>query len=76
MKLDRLICLHGIARERCAVEIFSVHVHGVDLAAAVGRVVIDAALRVPAGGVDRVLKLTGPHLAAALLLLDRAERPM
>ena len=44
-----------------------------NLAAAVGRVVIDAALCVPAGGVDRVLKLAGPHLAAALLLLDRAE---
>ena len=48
-------------------------IHGVDLAAAVGRVVIDAALRVPAGGVDRILKLAGPYLAAALLLLDRAE---
>ena len=73
LKLDRFFCLHGIVREGRAVEILAVQIHGVDLAAAVGRVVIDAALRVPAGGVDRVLKLAGPYLAAALLLLDRAE---
>ena len=73
LELDRLICLHGIARERCAVEIFSVHVHGVNLAAAVGRVVIDAGFCVAAARVQRDLVFSVLQLAAAARLLDGGQ---
>ena len=70
---DLLRVHERIRRELRAVEVGCVELHAGDLAVVVGRVVIDAALRVPAVCVDRVLKLAGPYLAAALLLLDRAE---
>ena len=49
------------------------HVHGADTAVEVGRVVVNSGLGVPAGGVDRDLKLSGRDLAAAAGLLNGAE---
>ena len=49
------------------------HVYGADAAVFVRRVVINAALRAAAGGIERDLVLAGRDLAAAAHLLDRAE---
>lgn len=64
--------------ERPGAECFSVQFRAVqvdsgDLMIVIGRVIVDPAGRVAAGGIDRVFICAGLDLAAAALLLYRAE---
>ena len=61
------------AYERRGVKIAAVHVHGADAAVFVGRIVVNAALRAAAGGIDRDLVLARFYLTAAAYLLHGAE---
>ena len=63
----------GIARQNIAVQIGFMHIHRSDLMILVGSVVVNAFGGVAAGGVQRYLILTLRHLAAAPLLVYRAE---
>ena len=62
-----------VAVKFASVEVFVVHVNGVDLVVVIGRVVVDALRRVAAGGVDGNLILVLSDLAAAALLVDGTE---
>ena len=69
-----LFSLHKrIARQRVAIQVFFVHIHRGDLMVVVGRVIVDAFIRVAAGSIDGDLILAIAHIAAAPLLVNRAE---
>ena len=61
------------AAERFPLQFRAVQVDCGDLVVVIGRIVVDAAGRVAAGGIDRVFICAGLDLAAAALLLYRAE---
>ena len=65
---DLLRVHERIRREPRAVEVGCVELHAGDLAVVVGRVVINALIRVAAAGIERDLKLTVVQLTAAALL--------
>ena len=64
---------HGVADELVGIEVLSVHIHSGNLAVFVGRIVIDAAGRVAAAGIERNFILAAVQLTAAALLLDGME---
>ena len=61
-----------VAAKFASVEVFVVHVDGVDLVIVVGRVVVDALRCVAAGGVNRDFVSTVAYHTAATLLVNRA----
>ena len=71
---QRICCVStsGYAVSR-ALEVGCVELHAGDLAVIIGRVVINAPVRVAAAGIERDLKLTVVQLAAAALLLHARE---
>ena len=70
---DLLLCYERIGDKRAAVEIFPVQIDRCQTAIIIGGIIIDAAVCIAAGGIDRALVLPVCHLAAAALLLYRAE---
>ena len=70
---ELLFVEHRIADEGAAVKLLPVHIDCINAAAVVGCVVVYASVCVPAGGVYRDLIFAFSDLAAAALLIDRAE---
>ena len=70
---DLLPLDQGIAGKRGAVQILPVHIHCRDLMVRVRRIVVNTFCRIPAGRIDRDLIFSIRDLAAATLLIDRAQ---
>ena len=66
-EVDGRICFQRVSMQLAAVQVFPVHVHGADLAAVVGGVVVNAPVGVAAGAVDGQLQLSTVQLNAAPL---------
>ena len=73
LEVDLLALDERIGNQLFGIEVFLIHINGGNLRILVGRVVVNAARRVAAGGVNRDLVLSVRHLAAAALLIDRAQ---
>ena len=71
--VDLLLGDQRIGDKFPAVEVLVMHVDSRDLAVVIGAVIVDTAVHVAAGGVDRDLVLAAAEVAAASLLLHRAK---
>lgn len=63
----------GIADQRFSVKILAVHINGGDLVIVIRRVVINPLVGIAAGRVKRDLEFPFAYVAAAALLIHRAE---
>ena len=71
--VNPLSCYQWIAAERLSLQILPIHIHPGDLTVFIGGVIVNATVRIAAGGVDGDLILSLTHMHAAPLLCHGAK---
>ena len=73
MHFDLLLLNQGIAHQPRTGQGFMVHIHSSDLTVFISRIIINAFACIAARSIKRYFIFSISHIAAAALLLDRAE---
>ena len=70
--MNGLFCGQGIRSQLFSIQILVMHIDRIDLAVVIGTVIVDTAVHITAGRIDRNLIFPITQVAAASLLLNRA----